>query len=51
MVQSKAEYEKGLEVGMEDAAGALRSRVWLQQGSPGGEEWETRLGRWAGSRS
>lgn len=44
MVQREAEHEKGLEVGMEDAAGALRMRVWLEQGRPGGEEWETRLG-------
>lgn len=45
MVLSEGEYEKGLQVDMEDAARALRTAVWLEQRGPGGEQWETRLGR------
>lgn len=48
MVQREAEHGKGLEVGTEDAAGALRTRVWLEQGNlevkSGGQGWDDRLG-------
>lgn len=50
-VHSEAEYGKGLEVGMGEAAGALRTGVWLEWGRPGGGgAWEASLGRGAGFR-
>lgn len=48
VAHSEADYEKGLEVGMGEAAVRLRTRVWLEQGRPGGEAQATSLERWAG---
>lgn len=51
MVQLEAGHKESWGRGMEEAPGVLRTTVWLQQRGPGGERWETRLGRWAGYHS